>query len=454
MKSKKRFFIVTADHSGVPLALRLQDEGYSVSLLMIKPELADGKLKKPQGAKEAERFKKRRQYLEKNASGLLDKHWIDEEWRSLEKLDKERTYFIFDQIYGWQFGEALRKKGFKVFGGTKIGYTLETNREATLRLFRKLGIAVPLMKKFGPNSADRGIEFLKEVKDEVLFALKSNNPRVVTEVAQDTNEELILKLQSEKSEINKDGFILQQKVEGIEAAVETWFCEGVPVLSNIDIEAKRKYNEMCEVQTGCSFDLLWVLPTDHPLCVRANGPFDKFAATKIRTGILDLSFIYDHKTDKLWALECCGNRFAYNAVYTLFTLLKVPVGEFLAAVLDGKLKRDIGKSLFQPLYGVSLRIFNDEESPDQPIYYDKDMEQNVWLWDVYKKNGKLYTTGDESVGAITATGENPEGAFAKLRELFYRFRMPTKWARDDFDEEDTPTLPLARYHALKRLHIV
>ncbi len=454
MAGKKAFYVITADHSGLPLALRLQDEGYPTTLLLVRPELADGKPKKPATPEEAKRFRERTEYLRKNGAGLVRRLWIDEAWNSLLKLDRKNTYFVFDQIYGWQYGEALRRAGFKVLGGTRFGYELETNRDATLRLFRRLGIDVPLMQKFGPNSARAGIEFLKRVGDKMLFVLKSDNPNVVTQVAQDTNEELIQKLETERSEIDKDGFILQQKVEGIEAAVETWYCNGRPVLANVDLEAKRKYNEASEVQCGCSFDLLWVIPVDHPLRARANGPLDRLAAQKVGTGVLDLSFIYDRTEQKLWALESCGARIAFNAFYTMLTLLTVPVGEFLSGLLDGAYREDVGGELFEPFYGVSLRIFNDEKTPDQPIDFPEELAPFVWLWDVHEKKGKLYTTGDESVGVITAVGENPEGAFAKLREYYHLFHMPTKWARDDFDEEDAPTLPLARYHELKRLNLI
>lgn len=451
---KKRFYVVTADHSGLPLALRLQSEGYSVMLLMIKPELVDGKKVIPKDRKEVQQFKEKTEYLNKNGNGLIQKAWIDEVWSSIIRSDKNNTYFIFDQIYGWQYGDALRKMGFKVLGGSKVGYDIETNRSTTLQLYKKLGIDVPFMKKFGPNSVNEGIKFLKNVKDKMLFVFKSDNPKVVTQVAQDSNEELILKMEAEREEINKDGFILQQKVEGIEAAVETWYSNGIPVLCNIDIEAKKKYNEMSEVQTGCAFDIVWILPVSHELRLRTNAPFDQFVKEKIKTGILDLSFIYDNKEDKFWALESCGNRLAYNATYTMLSLLNIPVGEFFSSFLDGKYKKDVGDKIFEQLYGASLRVFNDEKTPDQPIFYPKELSKHFWIWDVYMKNGKMFTTGDESVGVITATGENPEGALAKLRELFYKLHMPTKWARDDFDEEDDPNLPLARYHQLKRLNLV
>ena len=41
------FYVFTADHSGLPLALRLKDEGENVALAMIHPNQRNGKLETP-----------------------------------------------------------------------------------------------------------------------------------------------------------------------------------------------------------------------------------------------------------------------------------------------------------------------------------------------------------------------------------------------------------------------
>jgi len=834
--SKRHFYVFTYQHSGLPLALRLQDEGNAVTIVLIEPDMAEDRPKPPQSRKEAEERKKKIAYLTKNGSGLVRKMWGAEAMRELSSADKKNTYIIFDQIHGFKYGEMLRKRGFKVFGGTKLGYELETEREKTLALLQKLGITIPLRKKFNPGEVDTAIGMLKRLKDQPLFVFKSDNPAVVTTVAHDTNEELIEKITAERRLIEKDSFILQQKVEGVEAAVETWYNEGKPIFANVDIEAKKKYNEMAEVQTGCAFDLLWITPLEGKLRMLSNGPFDKWAGENVRTGVFDLSFIYQPVEQKLYALEVCGcfdpetevltkrgwlkyteirpgdetlsinpetleidwkpilnvqiypyngklirlgnngikthssfdalvtpnhkwlvkkksgrlkitetqqmatgdqvirvgkwkgvdapvitipeytvtlnlkpglhmkggrygvfpfireeeksvkansyyppveiqtedfmkfvgiylaegssdscwngiprrisitqktkrnevreildrlpfqyteqdkqfrisniqlttylykigilkkkaheksipfefkqlapkylkalldgfilgdghvcengkisiatcskkladdlqeiihkigwvsnitvdqtkntemtvngrtyrrkhnqyllyvrqkkvnfqiyrsnnqnlnyrekdyqgnvwcaevkdwhtlfvrrngkayfsgnSRPAYNAIYTMLELLTIPVGDFFADFLDGKFKGDVGGKLFRREYAASLRLFNDENQPDQPIKFPKEEALHVWLWDVYGKGRQLYTTGDESFGIITSSGENPESALAKLRELFFKVHCPTKWARDDFEDEDEPGLPLCRYHALKKLNLL
>ena len=62
-----------------------------------------------------------------------------------------------------------------------------------------------------------------------MFVLKSDNPSVVTQVAEDSNEELIQKIKTEKKVIDGDGLLLQEKVEGIEYNCETVYCRGRPI---------------------------------------------------------------------------------------------------------------------------------------------------------------------------------------------------------------------------------
>ncbi len=451
--SKNNFFIFTADHSGLPLADEFISKGEQATMVLIRPEERSGKWENPKTSEEKKKNEERVKYLNKNGNGLVEKIWAPQAMKRIGKGD----YVIFDQIYGWQYGETLHGRGIKVLGGSKVGYLLETERRDTLAMLKKLGMDVPLQKYFGPKSAQKGVEFLKNSKDEMLFVFKSDNPKIQTQVAYDSNDELIQKLEAERKDIDGDGFLLQQKVEGCEFAVETWYSNGTPIFANVDVEAKKKYNEMSEVQTGCAFGLTWPIPVDHPLRERVNAPLDKFAVKFIGTGLLDLSVIYDHKEDKMWALEMCGSRLPYNSFYALMALLNIPLGEFFANYLDGKYTADIGQELFEDRFAASLRVFNDESTAGQRITIPDDYRHHFYLWDCHRKGKDLLTTGGtlgESLGIITAKGDNPEGAFANIREYFFKLNVATKWARSDFQEDDEPTLPLNRYHMMKRLELI
>ena len=362
---KNRFFVWTADHSGLPLALRLQDEGHKSTMALIKPQYRNGRLEAPKNPQERKQNADKIEYLNKNGTGLINKVWADEAMRRIHSGD----LCIFDQIYGWQYGDALWKRGIKVMGGSKIGFTLETERQKTLKMFESLGYDIPEQKFFGPGSSQAAVKFLKGAKD-MLFVLKSDNPKVVTQVARDSNDELIQKLNAERRQIDGDGFMLQEKKEGIEFAVQSLYCNGKPILSNIDIEAKGKYNDMSEVQTGCSFGITFPISSDHSLRKRVLGPLDTFVAKYIGTGFMDLSVIYDPAEDKMYPLEPCGSRPAYNDFYAMMAQCRWPLGELFTKLLNGEIKNDLSESVFgSPGFGVSLRVFNDSNTMDQPITY-------------------------------------------------------------------------------------
>jgi hypothetical protein len=452
----KSFIFFTSDHSELALAIRVKYEGYKVKLAMIKPWEKTGKIVPARDAKEAKEWAKRMKYLDKNGSGLVEKVWASDVVKTAHKGDG--VYYIFGQIYGSQYAEALRRKGCKVLGGLKIGYELETNRDDTLALLKGFGLDLPEQEEFGKGSAKKAIDFLKKAQDKILYVLKSDNPSVVTQVACDSNDELIAKLEAEGKLIDTAPILLQQKVEGVEIACETWMYNGEPLFGSIDIEEKRKYNSASEVQTGCSWDIVWPVPLDNPIRERMNAPMDKWAAKNIVTGLYDLSAIYDHKEDKYYALEVCGNRFGYNSVFTLLSLLRGDLGEFLSDYLDGKLHKDSLDSIFMQGYGTSVRIFNDEIKPDQIIDFPPEMMPNVWLWDCYEKNDQLMTVGEESTAEataiITAQGENPEGSFENLRKNASSFHLATKWYRSDFQDDDEQELPLSRFHQLEKLKLI
>lgn len=476
----KRFWIWTADHSGLPIADQLQREGFDVVLVMIRPEVLTGKhiptrrfgkdlSKAPKSNANPEEWLKwintlmspeeksvanKILYLEKNGTGSVTKMWAHEAINKIQKGD----YAIWDQIWAPHYGEMLCKRGVKVLGGSQVGYNLEVERKKTLNLLKHLGFDVPYQKHFGPNSVDQAIQFLEKANDETLYALKSDNSKIVTLVAKESNDKIIKKLKAEKKYIDQDNFLLQEKKCGIEFNVETLYSNSVPIACAIDIEAKNKYNETSSSQTGCSFDLCWFVPIDHPLREKLNVPLDKFSGQYINTGFIDISVIYDYHDDKYWALELCGSRNGYNSWYTTYVELnQVPLGEFYMDLLDGRYKKDIYGEILSADYAASLRLFNDEGVSDQIISIEKEYREHFHIWDYYKKNGAMLSVGGdigESIGIVTAHADTPEGAMSKIRHYYEQIDMPSLWARDDYDDVDEVNLPLYRFNQMKRLKLI
>jgi hypothetical protein len=163
------------------------------------------------------------------------------------------------------------------------------------------------------------------------------------------------------------------------------------------------------------------------------------------------------KEDKIYSLEMCGDRFGYNQIYTLLETLTIPVGEFFIDWMDGRYKRDMCEELFSGDYGASVRVMNDNCTPDVPIDFPKEDKAHYWWWDVYRKNGKLLTVGGsagESPGIITGRGENPEGAFAEVRQYYEQMHMTTAWLNDQYQDDEDVQSVLYRYHAMKKVNLL
>lgn len=525
MSSRLFVIFTTYELCGGGLINKLIREGEQVLVAVIRPEWEGDKYKKPKNKKEEEEFEKKYELIDKMGEGMFQKEWAEKVVANLIKHKKDfidKTYIIWDYIAGPMFSERLRKEGFKVLGGSKIGYDLEVDRAKTLKLFKEIGYDLPKQIEFGKGKVDEGIKYLQENQDE-LYAFKSDNTDVATLVAENSNQEIIDKLEAERDLINKAPFLLQEKVEGFEGNCETWYSEGKPILCNVDLEVKKKYNDLSPVQTGCAYDLVFAIPINSEIRKLTNAKMDDFMAKNLPLGRMDLSFIYNPTKKKLYALEVCGDRFGYNQIYTMLSTLQegAKIGDFLANYIDGNYvyqiksavliingKKYEGKNHYEALenakkdgqdvskvnierdglflttkgklltreeadkqfgfdhssevpqlslfegFGASIRVFNDSNSGDSLIEFPQGFEDNVWLWGAYEKEGKLYSLPVDSVAILTAKGENPESAFAKVRDVWERFFMNGKYCRDDFNNPDNPNLPIYRYHIFKKLKFI
>ena len=438
-----KFILFTHCFSGLPLALRLKEEGHKVLVAVIEPEMAEEEYFPPESREEKKKEKEFRKEMGLIGNGMIEKMWAKDVMKALRRRSKKDIYIIFDQIYGFKYGEELRELGYKVFGGTKKGYDLEINRDKAKEYFQEWeGIYIPEKREFEGDQIDEAIEFLRKQEGK-LFVFKSDNPLVSVQVAEHSNEEIINKMENEREEIEKYPFLLEEKIEGYEFAVELWLNDlGEPFFFNVDFEEKRKYPE-CDIQVGCSYDIVFALPLD---CVFFEKTFkpNLERIKEDRWQIIDMQCIYEPVNQRIYYLESCGERFGYNALYTLFETLTIPVGEFFQKVLNNEFKEDIS-GLFDGI-GVSLRIFNDESKRGNLIEISEKVKPHFWIWGAYKKKGKLLTCEDESIGVLTAKGENPFGAFYKIKKMFKEIYCSSKWARMDFLDDVNEEGVLFRYN--------
>ena len=101
-------YVFSADHSGLALATRLQDQGEKVTLVLIHPTRKNGKIETPKTPEETKHVQEKVQYLNKNGNGLVKKMWAPDAMGRIKRGD----YCLWDQLYGWQDILALRQSLF------------------------------------------------------------------------------------------------------------------------------------------------------------------------------------------------------------------------------------------------------------------------------------------------------------------------------------------------------
>jgi hypothetical protein len=125
--------------------------------------------------------------------------------------------------------------------------------------------------------------------------------------------------------------------------------------------------------------------------------------------VWDAGVMYSPSRNAFYFTEFCSNREGYSALFNKLSTFS-SVSEYYERIMnkqylfDGEVK----------LFGNSIRVFNEIKDRnfkhlimrDARIITDAD-NPNVWLWDVYKINGKLYTAGyDHNLAVITYSGDN------------------------------------------------
>ena len=419
-----RFVIATLHHAGLGFALRLQEEGHEVVLAF---------------AGTTDRRLEDRYALVGN--GLIPKRPLAElieqraEWRD--------AYWVWDENHSVEWNETLRAEGFRVLGGGRYPDTMEHDREACLRLVGRYGLEPPPSLAF--TDAASAIEHL-ESRLETAYVYKPDAGETFEtwipqcESPAEANAELRQHLRS----LGTSGsFVLQERKEGIETNVEVWFVEGEPVFAFMALESKRKLTGDLGDFSGCAFDFTFTVPLECRAVQESVGRlFPEYRAMRY-TGFGDANFIVAR--DGVWFFEKC-ERFGYNAhPNLLWNLNRAPLGETLAALVDGAFQPD-----FAPGFGASVTMYQDHPAAGKVIGYPAAVARNIYLLDAYRADEQLLTAGyyGEAVLLACAFGYTIPTAWEAAMNVAASVRFSGRSYRLDGAGTDFPTSPVRRYEAL------
>lgn len=427
------FIVVSKDLSGFGWAKKLRDEHSSVVLaIRYDTEKLD-----------AENLKK----AKKVGQGILPVRDFDEVFKNRRAFEK--AYWIFDQNHYWEEGEILIKEGFKVLGGSKLAYDMENDREFGVSLIKQAGILTPETNEF--TTTEEGIAFLEDNEDRA-FVFKPNTPNDKewstyvpdSEKPDRANEELRIYLECVTGD-NADGFILQERIKGVEANFEIWMYKGEPYFAFCDLECKKRANGDLGGLVGGAQDIGFVIPLESRAVQETVWKLMQLKEFESYTGYLDMNVIVSDRQP--YFLEFCARK-GYPAHPTLYYALAISTyGDIIKDMLDGNI--DDFDRHFKHGFAAGITLMGKDDVPGMPIYVAEDVEPFFFPYDIYKKDEYTLLAGSSAeVGIVTGHGYTLKLAAEDVLENMKRINFPNRNARTDLAENDYPSAPQGRYDAL------
>jgi hypothetical protein len=412
-----KYLCLTYDGHGLPVFYKLLLEGNDVIV---------GQAKKMEHMpKEEDELIKRRLSL---YDGMIEKIDADELIGKMRKENPEDWFVICDFNYVYPYAEKLKKMGFVGLLPTREDFEFEENRnKAKEYVFRKYDVfSQQDIQEF--NSIKEALNFLK--KSEKIYGIKGFNPESPTyfpmsndkQIAYDELEDIMV---SNQKVYESEGFILEEKIEDmIEFIPELIAFDGEIVGINVNLENKPIGAGNIGFQTGDAASFIFWIDKEEPAFQKLYDLFFKPSIDKwVRENemmVWDAGVMYSPSRDAFYFMEFCSGREGYSALFDKLSTFN-SVSEYYERIMS---KQYLFDNDVKP-FGNSIRVFNEIRDNNFKHLFIKDARiitdeknPNVWLWDVYNKNEKLYTAGyDRNLAVITYAGDNWKENFYVIDDM-------------------------------------
>jgi phosphoribosylamine-glycine ligase len=426
---KKNIIIISQDYSGIGFAKLAQDQGDKVVL-------ATAMQKDEEKPKEFNLV----------GNGIVPKI----ELKTVLKNPPKDAYYIFDQNFLPEVSDALRKRGFRVNGASSFQVKSEHNRDFGVEIAKKVGLAIPPTQEF--KTLKDGLAFLEQNPDKAYVYKPNNSAKsyttFVSSAEKDTSANEELKSYLASLQEPKEGYILQERIKGVETNFEVYFYEGKPFFAFCDLENKRKLAGEFGENIGCAFDYVFTVPLESKGIQKTIGKFFPFFEKMKYTGTYDVNVIISERDN--YYLESCGGRFGYNShPNLLMALAKDSFSDIYTSFMDGKI--DNFYEHFKYGFGASVSLYIDHPRAGLPIYVPGDMENKFYHFDTYKKDGYFAAGYDNYVGIAVGHAYTMEEAAEEALDVATKVKFPDKGFRNDMASKTYPNAPINRYNALNAM---
>lgn len=380
--------------------------------------------------------------------GLVDKIPLEE---ATKKLIGSGNLWVFDGNELPKYADRLRKANEAVVGTSTLSARMEDDRDYAASVAESIGLEMPDTQKFTDYSV--ATKFLKSHSDKSYAYKPFKGDPTATYVPQEREDlgKANLELQEyiaglEGSAGKRPQFILQEVVEGIEAAFDLWLQDGKPKAAFCDLESKRKLTGDLGEHVGCAGDYVFKVPFTSKGIQETVAKYLHWKELEHYTGSVDIN-ISIVKGKPLFFENCF--RFAYNAYPSTFHgLADATMEEIIHEWVLGK-KRDMS-SMFKPGFAGSLTLMADHPKSGSPIIVPEEIVSEFNTTRAFRnKVGLRMVEGWGELGSVIAYGSTIEAVGSECLDLAKQVTFPDRGYRIDLTHADLPGLPLRRFRELQ-----
>jgi phosphoribosylamine-glycine ligase len=399
------FLIISEGGDGLGLAIRLQEEGHEVSMI-IKDPIAE---QRGEGL------------VEKGKTGL-------------------NPILVADCTGSGSVLDAYKDTDKCSYGGSQIADRLETDRKYASQIFEECGIEEPFSKSF--TDWDAAFEFIQQWdKDsKLVFKPEGHHSGVVPSYVPHDNKELLEMLHHYKGVIGDEPeFTLQEFIEGTCISSEAWVAKGKLLFPfNHTLERKQLMDGDLGPSGGCTGNVVWICTEDSCQLCRNLHALEPFLASCEYNGCIDINTVVT-KEGEVYALEFTP-RFGYDAFPTfLYGLFDGDFGAFIQSCCRGDSPELSLKTGFAAGVRISTPPWPSEEFHARPGYPLRGLRKSdfagFYSYEVSLQEDSPVTSGGYGIiGVAVGYGETIEGAFEEAYKIAIKLRLPDKQFRSDLSE--------------------
>lgn len=339
---------------------------------------------------------------------------------------------IFDMVHLGRVADMIREKSIPVLGASFWADNAELDRVYSQKLMTTVGITTPPTKNFKPGQYEEAIRFVEGSGKRYVYKPSGNIDTAHTYVSQGPSDMAsMLKLwKTDKCE-----FQLQEYVEGIEVSCELWWNGLHPLIHNVTFEEKKFMNDDIGPSTGCSGNIVHIIPSDCKLVKEGVGKMIRLLKKTEYRGPIDLNSIVTK--DKLYGLEFTM-RFGYDALQALLEIYKGSITQLLHSIAVGS--RDFGE--FTSDCGIAVRLsippYPHTDSPKEvlkgvPILgVTPANEKHIWWGDARKGEEHFESAGvGGDVLTVVARGRHVDECIRRVYRTANNLVIPQVQYRTD-----------------------